>query len=209
MTELLTAEQKFLDLKSDLQTAREAEANKRRDVAALNQRKQGLNADLAGLNKRMAQSGLAIANGDMTSDDYIALKRSIAEKELESEAIGEVLDAQNDILQSLIGNAQSAAERLYRQVSVAAGEVKQRALSAGVAGGAKHLKVFALAVAAEHLHKHPFHGQDKTDQAQLGYRIIGEELCKAVFADESEAWLFMVEPSRAKSAIEAMIGQAA
>lgn len=209
MTELSTAEQHYLALKSDLQTAREAEAHKRREVATLNQRHQALKAELADLNQRLAQAGSAMADGDMSSDDYIALKRAIADKALEAEAIGEALTAQTNALQMLADSARFASERLVRQVSVAAVEVKQRALSAGVAAGAEPLKAFVLAIAAEHLHQHPFTGQDKTDQAQLGYRIIGEELCKAVFADETEAWLFLVEPSRAKGAIAAMIGQGA
>lgn len=209
MTELSTAEQHYLALKSDLQTAREDEINKRREIATLTQRKQALDAELAGLNQRLAEAGFAMANGDMTSDDYIALKRSIAEQSLDREAIGEVIDMQSDALQRLVDHSRYVADQLGRQLTATAGEIKQRMLGACVEAGAQHLQAFALAVAAHHFNQHPFSSQDKTDQAQLAYRIIGEELCKAVFADEAEAWLVMVEPSRAKSAIEAMIGQAA
>lgn len=51
------------------------------------------------------------------------------------------------------------------------------------------MKLFALAVAAQQLEGHPYTVKEKSEQAQLAYRIIGEELCKAVFADETEAWL--------------------
>lgn len=209
MTELSIAEQDFLTRKTELQTARQDEANKRNDIAKLNRRQQDIKLELDGLNKRLAQAGQAMANGDMTSDDYIELKRTIADKELESKAVGEALTMQTGALQMLVDHSLMLAERLSRQLDTVAGEVKQRALAATVAAGDQHLKTFALAVAAHHLSRHPFTLQEKTAQAELAYRIIGEELCKSVFADESEAWLFMVEPSRAKSAIEETISQSA
>jgi len=209
MTTLSIEEQDFLAKKAELQAAQQDEAKKRREVAELSRQQQDLAAELAALKQRLAQSSQAMANGDMTSHDYIALKRAIADKELECEAAGEVFAAQNNALQLLTNQARMLSERLGRQSRIAAGGLKQRALAASVAAGDQHLKVFALAVAAQYLENHPYTGQDKTEQAELGYRIIGEELCKAVFADENEAWLFMVEPSRAISRIEEIIEQAA
>ncbi|ANE54765.1 MULTISPECIES: hypothetical protein [Methylomonas] len=209
MNSLSTAEQDFLAKKTELQAAQADEANKRREVATLRQRQHDLQTELAALNQRLAQASNALANGDMTSADYIALKRSIADKELECEAASAVFEAQNNALQMLVDHARILAGRLGRHLTDAAAGVKQRALAASVATGEAHLKLFALAVAAQHLERHPYTGQEKSEQAQLAYRIIGEELCKAVFADENEAWLVMVEPSRARIAIEETIEQAA
>lgn len=209
MTELSTAEQNYLALKSDLQAASEAEANKRKEIVALEQRQHNLTGELDALNRRLDQSRRAMVNGDMTSDDYIALKRSIADKALEAEAVGEVIEAQKDALQQLIDNSRNLGERLYRLLPAAAGEIKQRALVAGVAADPDQLKLFVIAAVAEHLRNHPWSVTDKTHQANLGYQILGEALCKAVFADTSESYLFFIEPSRAISAIEEFIGQAA
>ncbi len=209
MTELSIAEQDFLANKTKLQIAKQDEANKRNDIANINRHQRDIKSELDKLNQRLTQADHAMANGDMTSDDYIALKRTIADKEYEIEVDGEVLAAQTAALQLLADHSRMLAERLSRQLDAVAGEVKQRALAASVAAGYQHLKTFALAVAAHHLSRHPFALQEKIAQAELAYRIIGEELCKAMFADESEAWLFMVEPSRAKSAIEEIISQSA
>jgi hypothetical protein len=209
MSELSIAKQNFLDKKLELQIARQNEAKKRSDIEALNSRKQDLNIELAALNERLAQSSQAMANGDMTSEEYIALKRSIADKGLESESVGEAIKFQSDALQLLINNSRDIGQRLSELLPAVAGEIKQRALAASVAANVDQLKLFAIAVAAENFRNHPFTGPDKNYQAQLGYQILGEELCKAVFADTSESTLFFVEPSRAKSAIEEIINQAA
>lgn len=209
MTELSTAEQNYLALKSDLQAAREDEANKRREIVALEQRRHNLTSELAALNQRLDKSTRAMSDGDMTTDDYLALKRSIADKALETEAVGEALEAQKDALQLLIDNSRNLGERLNRLLPAVAGEIKQRALVAGVAADPDQLKLFVIAAVAEHLRNHPWSIQDKTHQANLGYQILGEELCKAVFAETSESYLFLTEPSRAISAIEEIIGQAA
>lgn len=209
MNPLSTAEQDYLTNKADLQAAQADEANKRREVEMLRQSQHDLQMELAALNQRLAKASNALANGDMTSADYIALKRSIADKELECEAASAVFEAQNNALQMLVDHARILAGRLGRHLTAAAAGVKQRELAASVAAGEAHLKLFALAVAAHHLESHPYTGQEKFEQAQLAYRIIGEELCKAVFADDTAAWLFMVELSRARIAIEEIISQAA
>jgi hypothetical protein len=209
MTELSNAEQNFLTKKADLHAALEAEANKHKEMAVLNQRRQDLNAELVGLNQRLKQAGIEMAKGDMTSDDYIALKRTIADKTLEIESISEVLVHQKDALNRLLGDTRMIRDGLSRLITAVAGEIKQRALMAGVADRNQQLKLFALGVTAEHFSYHPSVGSESNYQIMEAYRLIGQELCKAVFTDESEACLFFVEPSRAQSAIEAMIGQAA
>ncbi|MDT4328727.1 hypothetical protein ACQE3D_09700 [Methylomonas sp. MS20] len=209
MNPLSNAEQDFLTKKTELQTAREDEASKRREIETLKQRQQQANAALAGLNQRLAQAGVAMANGDMTSDDYIALKRTIAEQELEREALGEVIEIQNAALKRLMEDSRYVSSQMWQQLAAAAGAVKQRALADVIEDREQHLKVFALAVSAHYLTRHPYTSQEKNEQLQWAYSIIGEELCKAVFADESEAIQIFVEPSLALNRIDEIISQAA
>ncbi|CAD6880145.1 hypothetical protein [Methylomonas albis] len=209
MNPISNAEQDYLAKKTELEAAQQNEAEKRGDIVKLEQRQNDIESELSDLNQKLKQAGQAMANGDMSSDDYIALKRLIADKNLEREAIGEAIVLQNGALQMLVDHSRNIGHQRWRQLAIAAGEIKQRALASCVEDREQHLKVFVLGVAAHYLNHHPFTGQEKTEQAQLAYQIIGEELCKAVFADEFEAFRIFAEPSLAKSRIEEIISQAA
>jgi len=205
MTQLSDLENDYLDRKSQLQASKQNEAKKREEIAELKERKDSIQLELSQLNGKLSRAQTNMAFGQLSTDGYITLKKSIADKQIESEAMDEVLKIQANALQQLIENSNALDREMNSSLKKAAGAVKQRAIAAIRDEVGQHIETLAYATVAHHFGRVPSNGPDATEQINAVYQIIAKELCDEAFSNDKEALRFLINPFIAKEKVAQMI----
>lgn len=209
MIQLSDLEKDYLDQKSKLQASKQDEAQKQEEIDALNEHKDCIQLELSHLNGALSRAKTDMAFGRLSTEDYIALKRSIADKQVEFEAIDEVLIIQANALQRLIDNSNALNRNMNISLIKAAGAVKQRAIAAIRDEVKQHIETLAYATVAHHFVSIPSNGPDATEQINAVYQIIAKELCQEAFSEGQDALRFLTNPLIAKEKVAHMIEAAA
>ncbi|MDO9162152.1 MAG: hypothetical protein Q8N35_16040 [Methylococcaceae bacterium] len=201
-TKISDLEKQYLHLKETSANISRTAEQKRAELGVLHKQVAELVAKIDALNVKVSKANADIAMGYLTSEGFMAIKREIAEKQTELPNYNEAIAAQASALELIEYQLMIANRELKGMLIKLAGGIKDKiAKDLSVEVGHKiELMVMGI-VTANNRNPSYFESEDRN----LLYGCIGEELCKNIFNEGTNSFNVLPDVFKAREIIDALI----